>query len=180
MWNPKGELEIGTDESNQTRWNPSVDGYRSGIGSTTVTGSGIQPGLELSQPIFAVQTRTAGRLPAPVAITCAHAANPHMTNHAHFKIVCKTGGWKNKTQHAVGWKYIHIEANGGQLIIYCTVGVWRQLGKEFISALRGDLHGRQRHTSPQSAKSIIMMLLPLGFLQMMLLIKVPVSGRTRL
>jgi len=45
----------------------------------------------------------------------ANVATKHMTQDAHFKIVCKTGSSKNKKQHAVACNYILIVANGGQL-----------------------------------------------------------------
>jgi len=45
----------------------------------------------------------------------ANVATKHMTEDAHLKTVRKTGHRKNKKQHAVGWKYILIVANGGQL-----------------------------------------------------------------
>jgi len=63
------EPEIGTDGSSQTRRNPRVDGYGSGFGPPRVCGSGFWPVLELNRPVFAVQTRTPGGLPAPVANT---------------------------------------------------------------------------------------------------------------
>jgi hypothetical protein len=47
----------------------------------------------------------------------ANAATKHMTEHAHLKIVHKTGSSKNKKQHAVGCEYIHIKANGGELTV---------------------------------------------------------------
>jgi len=47
----------------------------------------------------------------------ANVASKHMTQDAHLMIVRKTGSSKNKKQHAVGWEYILIEANGGQLTI---------------------------------------------------------------
>jgi len=63
------EPEIGPDGYSQTRRNPRVDGYRSGFGPPRVRGSGFWPGLERNWPVFAVQTRTAGGLPRPVANT---------------------------------------------------------------------------------------------------------------
>jgi hypothetical protein len=63
------EPEIGTDGCSQTRRNPRVDGYGSGFGPPRVSGSGFWTGLELNRPVFAVQTRTAGGLPGPVAHT---------------------------------------------------------------------------------------------------------------
>jgi len=63
------EPEIGTDGSSQTRWNPQVQVYRSGFGPPTVSRLGFWTGLEPNRPVFAVQTRTAGGLPGPVANT---------------------------------------------------------------------------------------------------------------
>ena len=63
------EAEIGTDGSSQTRRNPRVDGYGSGFGLPRVCGSGFWMVLEPNRPLFAVQTRTAGGLPRPVANT---------------------------------------------------------------------------------------------------------------
>jgi len=40
------ETEIGTDGSSQTRRNPQVDGYGSGLGPPRVNGSGFWMGLE--------------------------------------------------------------------------------------------------------------------------------------
>jgi len=50
-----------------------------------------------------------------VHFNAANAAIKHMTQDTDLKIVCKTGSSKNKKQHAVRCKYIHIEANGSQL-----------------------------------------------------------------
>jgi len=66
-WN--AEPEIGTDGSSQTRQIPRVEGYGSGFGLPRVSCSGFWMGLEPNRPVFAVQTRTAGGLPAPVAYT---------------------------------------------------------------------------------------------------------------
>ena len=63
------EPEIGPDRSSQTRRNTRVDGYGSGFGLPRVSRSGFWPGLEPNRPVFAVQTRTAGGLPGPVANT---------------------------------------------------------------------------------------------------------------
>ena len=71
------EPEIGPDGSSQTRRNPRVDGYGSGFGPPRVSGSGFWPGLEPNRPVCAVQTRTAGRLPGPVANT--NLASPCIT-----------------------------------------------------------------------------------------------------
>ena len=63
------EPEIGTDGSSQTRRNPRDDGYGSGFGPPRVCWSGFWLVLEPNQPVFAVQTRTAGGLPGPGANT---------------------------------------------------------------------------------------------------------------
>ena len=63
------EQEIGTDGSSQTWRNPQVDGYVSGFAPPRVCGSGFWPVLEPNRPVFAVQTRTAGGLPGPIANT---------------------------------------------------------------------------------------------------------------
>ena len=63
------EPEIGTDGSSQTRRNLRVDGYGSGFGPPRVCGLGFWPVLEPNRPVVAVQTRTTGGLPGPVANT---------------------------------------------------------------------------------------------------------------
>jgi len=67
----------------------------------------------------------------------ANAANKHMTQDAHLKIVRKTGSSKNKQQHAPGCEYIHIEAGGVQLTVWRTAGVHRELCNEVIAARNG-------------------------------------------
>jgi len=47
----------------------------------------------------------------------AKAATKHMTQDAQLKIVRKTGSRKNKKQHAVGCKCIHVEAISSQLTV---------------------------------------------------------------
>jgi hypothetical protein len=102
------EPEIGPDGSSQTRRNPRVDGYGSGFGPPRVCGSGFWPVLEPNRPVFAVQTRTAGGLPGPVANT---------TQDAHLKIFRKTGSSKHRKQHLVGCEYIHTEVKGSEIIV---------------------------------------------------------------
>ena len=63
------EPESGTDGSSQTRRNPRVDGYGSRFRPPRVCGLGFWTVLEPNRPVFAVQTRTAGGLPGPVANT---------------------------------------------------------------------------------------------------------------
>jgi len=46
----------------------------------------------------------------------ANAATKHMTQDAHLKIVRMTGSSKNMKQHAAECEYIHIEANGRNLV----------------------------------------------------------------
>ena len=68
------EPEIGTNGSSQTRQNPRVDGYGSGFGPPRCSRSGFWMGLEPNRNILAVRTRTAGRLPRPVANTSTGCA----------------------------------------------------------------------------------------------------------
>jgi len=63
------EPEIGTDGSNQTRQNPRVYVYGYGFGLLRRCRSGVWTGLKINLIVFLVRTRTAGRLPGPVAIT---------------------------------------------------------------------------------------------------------------
>jgi hypothetical protein len=63
------EPEIGPNRACQTRQNPGVDRYGSGIGAPRVNWSCFWPGLERNRPVFAVQTRTTGGLPWAVANT---------------------------------------------------------------------------------------------------------------
>jgi hypothetical protein len=83
------EPENGTDGSSQTRRNPRVDGYGSGLGLPRVCGSGFWTVLEPNRPIFEVQTRTAGGLPGPVANTrhCKHICEVEYIN------IQRPGGW---------------------------------------------------------------------------------------
>ena len=63
------ELEIGTDRSSQSQENPRVDRYGSRFGTPICSRSGFWMGLEPNRTVLAVQTRTAGGLPGPVANT---------------------------------------------------------------------------------------------------------------
>ena len=74
------EPEIGTDGSSQTRRNPRVDGYGSGFGPPRVCRSGFWTVLEPNRPVFAVQTRTTGGLPRPIANT-THYCKPINSNN---------------------------------------------------------------------------------------------------
>ena len=47
----------------------------------------------------------------------ANAATKHMTQNAYLRIYCKTGRSKNQKKSAVGYEYIHIDVNGGQLAV---------------------------------------------------------------
>jgi hypothetical protein len=47
----------------------------------------------------------------------ANVATNHMNQDAHIKIIHKTGSSTNQKKHAVECKYIHVEANGGQLTV---------------------------------------------------------------
>jgi hypothetical protein len=64
----------------------------------------------------------------------ANAATKHITQDAYINIVRNTGSSINKKLHAVGCKYIHIEANCSHLTVKLSPGVHRQLRNEFIAA----------------------------------------------
>ena len=82
------EPEIGPHGSIQTRRNPRLEGYRSGCGPPRVSGSGFCPGLEPNRPVFAVQTRTAGRLPGPVANTNTSTKTHYINHNQRTEIEC--------------------------------------------------------------------------------------------
>jgi len=42
-------------------------------------------------------------------------------------------------QHAIGCEYLHIDVDGGQLIIECTAGVRKELRDQFIAACNDKL-----------------------------------------
>jgi len=62
------ELEIWSDGSSQAQRNLRVGGYWSGFGPPRGRGSHFWSVPEQNRPVFAVQTRTAGRLPRHIAI----------------------------------------------------------------------------------------------------------------
>jgi len=66
------ELDIGTDGSSQTRQHPRVDRYGFRFGPPRCCWSGVWTVLEQNRTVFPVRTRTAGRLPGPVANTTAY------------------------------------------------------------------------------------------------------------
>jgi hypothetical protein len=66
---PNAEPEIGTDRSSQPWQNPRVDGNRFEFDPPTVSRWGFWPVLEPNRSVVAVQTRTTGGLPGPVANT---------------------------------------------------------------------------------------------------------------
>ena len=61
------EPKSGIDRSSQTRQNPRVEGYGSGFGPPRFSGSGFWSGLGPNRTVVVVRTRTAVRLPGPVA-----------------------------------------------------------------------------------------------------------------
>jgi len=78
------EPEIGTDKFRQSRWNPLVDGSGSRFGTPRVSGSGFWLRLEPNQPVFLLQTRTAGGLRGPVANT----ASTNAAWRSSFRQIC--------------------------------------------------------------------------------------------
>ena len=94
--------EIGPDGSSQTRQNPRVDWYGSGFGPPRLSGSGFWTVLEPNRPGFAGQTRTAGRLPGPVANTSSilqiHPLQPRIAPvyskcASHFRVHISCYQW---------------------------------------------------------------------------------------
>jgi len=77
----------------------------------------------------------------------ANAATKNMTQDAHLQIVRKTGTSTIKKKHPVGCKYILTVVNGGQLTIYHTASVRRELRDKFTSA-----HNRK---PPWSTKAFV-------------------------
>jgi len=66
-WN--AEPEIWSDSYCQTKQNPQVAEYGSGFGLRSSCWSGFRSGQELNRLVFAVQTRTPGRLPRTIPNT---------------------------------------------------------------------------------------------------------------
>ena len=67
-----------------------------------------------------------------------------MAQDTNLKIVYKTARSDNRKQHAIGWEYLHIGVEGGQLTIGCTAGVRGERRDQFIAARNGK--------SPRSTK----------------------------
>jgi len=63
----------------------------------------------------------------------ADVATKHMTQDAPLKIVHKTRSRRNMKQHVVHCVYIDIDAISGQLTVWRTSGVRRELCNEFIA-----------------------------------------------
>jgi hypothetical protein len=82
-----------------------------------------------------------------------YAVTQHVTQNANLKIVRKTGSRKNKKQHAVGFEYIHTEANGGQLTVTSTAGARREQRDEFIAAHDGKTSMVEKGFCPHSARN---------------------------
>jgi hypothetical protein len=62
------------------------------------------------------------------------ADTKNMTQDPHSKKVWKTGSSKNRKQHTIRCKSIHISVDSGQLRIYHTAGVHRELHDRFIAS----------------------------------------------
>jgi len=104
-----------------------------------------QPGGEVSEPNRSMgASSNTSRLCPPqerrhqlVHHHAATEATKHMTQNAHWKIVCKTGSSKNRKHHAIGCGYIHTVVNCRQLTVWRTAGVRRALCDQLITALNG-------------------------------------------
>jgi len=137
----KLDPEIGTDGSSQTRQNPRVDRYGYGFGPPRSCRSGFWMGLEPNWTVFLVKTRTAGRLPGPIANTSSDGAfvtlflcfdysirQFTMTSSINYKrnILYFSIFWLGYLFHIVGG-YVLLAGNSllqsvtKQLNIYCMV-----------------------------------------------------------
>jgi len=67
----------------------------------------------------------------------ANVATYNITQDGHVKVVCKTESSKNKKQHTIRYKYIHIKVNDGLLTIKYTPNICNQLSYQFNSACNG-------------------------------------------
>jgi len=115
------EPEIGTDGSSQTRRNPLVDGYGSGFGPPRVCRSGFWTVLEPNRPVSAVQIRTAGGLPGPVA----------NTTHETSKMICTVWSLKSRRKTRSFLEEIIISSNG--VFKDCVSDMVVEIGKLGIS-----------------------------------------------
>jgi len=101
----KQEPEIETDGSSRTWQNLRVDGDGSGVGPPSSSGSGCWTGLEPNRTIILVQTRTAGRLPRPVANTTPgiSESQPHLITRNH---IAQTWWTRNKASASAAIEYL--------------------------------------------------------------------------
>jgi len=67
----------------------------------------------------------------------AIVATENMTQDAHLRLVGKTGRCRNTKQHAIGCESVHIDVDDGQLTVYRTADVRRDLRDQFIAARKG-------------------------------------------
>ena len=110
----------------------------------------------------------------------AIVATENMTQNTHLKILYTTGRSKNQKQYAIGCESIHIDVDDGQLTE--LKAHLRSVERYVTNSSRhrtGNLHGRPRHLSAESAKLNVMMLSVLGFSHPNQVIKVPGIGRNR-
>jgi len=72
-----------------------------------------------------------------VHLDAAIVATENMTQATHLKTVRKTRCSKNEKQYAIGCESIHIDVDDGQLPIWCSARVHRELREQCIIACNG-------------------------------------------
>jgi len=122
------ELEIGTEQCSETRRNTPVDGYRSGVGPPGVRGSGFWTVVERNRRVFAVQTRTAGGLPGPVANTTQKRRTVLFWSIDHY-ILCPPCCW------ARCWMLEEMDHMEASCVFYVKVGRFDQFEQSKITVL---------------------------------------------
>jgi len=114
------EPEIRTDGSSSTRRNPRVDGYVSVFGPPRVNWSDFWTGLEPNRLVFAVQIRTAGGLPRPVANTI-HVGRSYCSLRIWITLVrisCNSSCWADSADLWDSWSRFIFRA------LLCCFFVW--------------------------------------------------------
>jgi len=120
------EPEIWTDCSSQTLQNLRVDGQGSGFDPPTVSVLGFGMGLELNQPVFAVQTGTTSGLPEPIANTTLQSMLLGARSRDWLSCRCQVpgDGWQmvvggSRTRHILWYPILNKIFNAATVNISC-------------------------------------------------------------
>jgi len=100
------------------------------IGAESSLTTGTSPNAPLGQTLHQLRYQLVHR-------DAAIVATENMSLDAHLKTVAQTASSKNKKQRANGSESIHICVNHGQLRIYRTAGVCRELHDQCIASHNG-------------------------------------------